>query len=124
MAPTIAATITKRGSALILKNGQRSSSIDEPTQSEAILTATEKRVLALVSSSMTNREIASSLTISPATVKRHMENILHKLRARNRVEAAIYGLSRAGCCASNKGDCPLAAWRKWHDNRRNGPIGG
>ena len=90
---------------------------------EAGLTATEKRVLALVSDSMTNREIASSLGISPATVKRHLENILHKLDLRNRIEAAIYSLSLAGCHSPNNGNCPLAAWRRRHDNGRNGPIG-
>jgi DNA-binding CsgD family transcriptional regulator len=89
----------------------------------AVLTATEERVLALVSQSMTNREIASRLGISPATVKRHLENILRKLQVRNRVEAAIYSLSMAGCRAAHHGDCPLAAWRKWHDNGKNGPIG-
>jgi DNA-binding NarL/FixJ family response regulator len=98
---------------LILKRHRRSESIDKQAKSsEALLTPAEQRVLSLVSASMTNREIASSLKVSPATVKRHMENIMHKLQLRNRVDAAIYGLSRAGCCAPNKSDCPLAAWRK------------
>jgi DNA-binding CsgD family transcriptional regulator len=78
----------------------------------AILTAAEERVLTLVSQSMTNREIASSLGISPATVKRHLENILRKLQVRNRVEAAIYSLSMAGCPARNRSECPLELWRK------------
>jgi DNA-binding CsgD family transcriptional regulator len=90
---------------------------------ESLLTAAEKRVLTLVSQSMTNREIACSLKISAATVKRHLENLLRKLGARNRLEAAIYGLSMASCCASNESDCPLAAWRKSYDDRKNGPIG-
>lgn len=61
---------------------------------------------------MTNREIASSLGISPATVKRHLENSLRKLRVRNRVEAAIYGLSMTECHVSCHTDCPLAVWRR------------
>lgn len=93
-----------------------------PKTLEAILTAAEERVLRLVSQSKTNREIASTLGISPATVKRHLENILRKLQVRNRFEAAIYSLSMAGCHARGNGDCLLAAWRKWHDNGRNGPI--
>ena len=40
---------------------------------ESLLTAADERVLKLVSQSMTNREIASPLGISPATVKRHLE---------------------------------------------------
>jgi len=65
-------------------------------RSAAVLTRTEERVLALVAQSMTNREIASTLGISPATVKRHLEYILRKLRLRNRIEAAIYSLSIVG----------------------------
>jgi len=83
---------------------------------EAILTAAEQRVLTLVSQSMTNREIAFRLGISPATVKRHLENILRKLKVRNRVEAAIYGLSMAGCPARSSTECPLVAWRKGRDS--------
>jgi len=85
---------------------------------EAILTAAEERVLTLVSQSMTNREIASSLGVSPATVKRHLENILRKLKVRNRVEAAIYSLSMACCLARSSTECPLAAWRKGRDSQR------
>ena len=85
---------------------------------EAILTAAEERVLTLVSQSMTNREIASNLGVSPATVKRHLENILRKLKVRNRVEAAIYGLSMACRPARSSTQCPLAAWRKGRDSQR------
>lgn len=75
------------------------------------LTAAEKRVLALVSAAKTNKEIALALCISPATVKRHLENVLRKLALRNRVEAAIYGLIANGC-PSGSSACPLALWRK------------
>ena len=76
------------------------------------LTAAEKRVLALVSSAKTNKEIAFALGISPATVKRHLENVLRKLALRNRVEAAIYGLLANGCPNGSSSACPLALWRK------------
>jgi DNA-binding NarL/FixJ family response regulator len=55
------------------------------------LTNMENRVLTLVTMAKTNKEIACALGISPATVKRHIENLLRKLRLRNRVEAAVYG---------------------------------
>jgi DNA-binding NarL/FixJ family response regulator len=87
-----------------------------------VLTAAEERVLRLVSYAHTNREIASTLGISPATVKRHLENILRKLRLRNRVEAAIYALSMLECGGSNGDNCPLAAWRRrceTRDDRRD-----
>jgi DNA-binding CsgD family transcriptional regulator len=79
------------------------------------LTAAEKKVLALVSSAKTNKEIAFALGISPATVKRHLENVLRKLHLKNRVEAAIYGLTVDGCSARGIGNCPLAIWRKERD---------
>ena len=61
------------------------------------ITTAERRVLALVVQAKTNKEIATELGISPATVKRHIEKILTKFRLRNRVEAAIYGLTLIGC---------------------------
>ena len=88
------------------------------------LTAAEKRVLALVSGAKTNKEIALALGISPATVKRHLENVLKKLELKNRVEAAIYGLIANGCPSSSS-PCPLALWRKSQTRYRakNGPFG-
>lgn len=82
------------------------------------VTATEARVLGLISESRTNREIAVELSISPATVKRHVENILRKLQLRNRVEAAIYGLALNGCPAKDP-QCPLARWRNKRVPRPN-----
>jgi DNA-binding NarL/FixJ family response regulator len=76
------------------------------------VTAAERRVLRLVSLARTNKEIAVELGISPATVKRHVENILRKLQLRNRVDAAIYGLIIAGCPQRSGPDCPLEAWQR------------
>lgn len=56
------------------------------------LTAQERKVLDRVAEGETNKEIACRLKISPATVKRHLENILKKLQLRNRVEAAVYSV--------------------------------
>lgn len=53
------------------------------------LTARELEVLALVAQGQTNREVARSLTVSPATVKRHVENILGKMGVVDRTEAAV-----------------------------------
>jgi len=53
------------------------------------LTPRELQVLDKVRSGETNREIALELHMSVSTVNRHMENILHKLHARNRTEAAV-----------------------------------
>ena len=69
------------------------------------ITLAEQRVLGLVAQARTNKEIASNLGISPATVKRHMEKILLKLGLRNRVEAAIYGLILNGCPHASSSGC-------------------
>jgi DNA-binding CsgD family transcriptional regulator len=79
------------------------------------LTAGEKRVLTLLSFAKTNKEIAGALGISPATVKRHLENVLRKLELRNRVEAAICGLIAGGYPCDSNPSCPLAAWLKGRD---------
>lgn len=52
------------------------------------LTARELEVLQLIVEGKTNQEIADSLTISIGTVRFHVSNILSKLGASNRTEAA------------------------------------
>jgi predicted ATPase/DNA-binding CsgD family transcriptional regulator len=53
-----------------------------------ILTARELAVLELVTHGDTNREIAAALYISPSTAGVHVSNILRKLGAKRRVDAA------------------------------------
>jgi DNA-binding CsgD family transcriptional regulator len=76
------------------------------------LTIAERRVLNLVSRAKTNKEIAADLGISPATVKRHLENVLRKLHLKNRVEAAIYALMITGCPRGLDHHCPLELWHQ------------
>ena len=54
----------------------------------AALTPREAEVLGRLAEGLTDHEIAESLTLSPRTVEMHVSNILHKLGARNRAEAA------------------------------------
>lgn len=98
--------------ASVLEGGKCNVAMEKPV---SMLTAAEKRVLALVSSAKTNKEIANTLGVSPATVKRHLENVLRKLDLRNRVEAAIYGLIANGCPHGSDSGCPLELWRKARD---------
>jgi DNA-binding NarL/FixJ family response regulator len=51
------------------------------------LSVRERHVLALIADGATNREIASSLHISPHTVKQHTRSVYRKLAVRNRTEA-------------------------------------
>jgi DNA-binding NarL/FixJ family response regulator len=52
------------------------------------LTSREVEVLALVARGLSNKEIAGELTVSVPTVKTHVHNLLHKLGARRRADAA------------------------------------
>lgn len=64
------------------------------------LTAREREVLRLVAQGRTNREVARALWISPATVRRHLENAFEKLEVKTRAAAvarvlgAVAGESR------------------------------
>jgi DNA-binding CsgD family transcriptional regulator len=55
---------------------------------EAALTAREREILALVADGRSNGEIARQLFISTKTVSVHVSNILAKLGAGGRTEAA------------------------------------
>ncbi|MCW2523019.1 MAG: transcriptional regulator, LuxR family [Frankiales bacterium] len=52
------------------------------------LTHRETEVLTLVARGLANRQISRMLLINPRTVEKHVENILAKLGARSRTEAA------------------------------------
>ncbi len=54
------------------------------------MTARELEVLKLVASGMTNRKIASRLSISEKTVARHISNIFVKLDLSSRAAATAY----------------------------------
>jgi DNA-binding NarL/FixJ family response regulator len=56
----------------------------------ADLTDREREILKLVALAKSNREIAEELFISEKTVKNHISNILFKLQANDRTEAALY----------------------------------
>lgn len=76
------------------------------------LSDAEYRVLYFVSLGKSNKEIASSLGVGLSMVKRHMTNVLRKLRLKNRVEVAIYGLMIAGVRHESILRRRLDLWRK------------
>ncbi len=79
--------------------------IEEPSPSPAeaararaeafALTPRELDVLRLLAEGMTNKEIGVQLSIAEDTVKKHVQNIIWKLRAADRTQAAILAY-RAG----------------------------
>jgi DNA-binding NarL/FixJ family response regulator len=54
------------------------------------LTSREREIAALVASGRSNKAIAEELFISPATVARHVANILAKLGFRSRAQIAAW----------------------------------
>lgn len=71
---------------LVESSGTRRPSPGDPELGS--LSARETEVLRLLATGLTDRQIAEALTISPRTVETHVSSVLHKLRARNRSEAA------------------------------------
>ena len=60
----------------------------------AALSAREAEVLKFVAKGLSNKQIAVSMRVSPSTVKRHVENILRRLHLKNRIEAAVYFVTK------------------------------
>ncbi len=58
------------------------------------LTDREMEVLKLAAKGMTNREIATELTISTRTVQVHLSNVFSKLGVGSRTEAVLYALRK------------------------------
>lgn len=58
------------------------------TSARALLTSREREIGELLANGCTNKEIASQLFLGVSTVKNHVHNVLQKLGARSRTEAA------------------------------------
>lgn len=80
VAPTLAGR-------LLLNAGARSG--DAKEQAFASLAAREVAIARLLTRGLSNKEIARSLGLQEKTIKHYMTQLLQKLHARNRVEAAM-----------------------------------
>jgi DNA-binding NarL/FixJ family response regulator len=66
----------------------------DPVADDVPLTKREYQVLRHLAYGLSNREIGRSLNISIETVKEHVQNILRKLDAADRTEAAVWAVRR------------------------------
>ncbi len=56
------------------------------------LTTREREILIMLARGASNKEIASTLTLSESTIKIHVQGILRKLNIAKRVQAAVYAV--------------------------------
>jgi DNA-binding NarL/FixJ family response regulator len=82
----LAPSITRR---LVERFAPRVAGPGVPGRDLSVLTPRELEVFGLIARGMSNAELASALTLSEATVKTHVANILAKLDLRDRVQAVI-----------------------------------
>jgi two-component system response regulator DevR len=79
--------VTSRVFNLVRSGG--SSSPHNDADRLALLSAQERRVLALVAEGKTNKEIGEQMTLSAKTVKNYLSNIFEKLKISRRSQAAV-----------------------------------
>jgi DNA-binding NarL/FixJ family response regulator len=81
--PSVAAKVVAEFSRLSRKTVVTANPLIEP------LSEREIEILRLIAQGASNREIASALFLAEGTVKNHVTNILGKLEARDRTQAAL-----------------------------------
>ena len=78
---------------LLVRDYLAGDSEDKEKQKDG-LTEREHEVLILLAEGATNDEIGKKLVISPKTVARHRENIMHKLNLHSRTELVRYAIRK------------------------------
>lgn len=76
----------------LLSTVKATMSVRKNTRDDIPLTNRESQVLRHIALGLSNREIGVSLTISIETVKEHVQNILRKIDATDRTQAAIWAV--------------------------------
>jgi DNA-binding NarL/FixJ family response regulator len=80
-----------------------------PREGTSRLTQRERGVLQLISSGLSNKEIASQLGLQLPTVKNHVHNIFEKLEVNSRTMAAALALSFDDTVRNSHGTSPVGS---------------
>ena len=88
IAPAITKRLIEQFARAAPRSGRSAAALEE-------LTARELEVLVLIARGLSNREIASALVLSEATVKTHVKRVLAKLGVRDRVHAVVLAYESA-----------------------------
>jgi DNA-binding NarL/FixJ family response regulator len=75
-------------------SGESASPERAPSQEQPSLSKREREIAQLVSQGLKNKEMAEKLFISEQTIKNHMHNIFEKLGVSDRLELALYTISK------------------------------
>jgi DNA-binding NarL/FixJ family response regulator len=85
-------TVRADGDRVVLGVSRESLIYDaQEEQGPEVLSAREREILTLVGQALSNRQIAARLSLTEATVKRHLRNVFVKLDAVSRIDAVIKG---------------------------------
>jgi two-component system, NarL family, response regulator LiaR len=79
------------------------SGAEDFTQTTEELSEREVEVLRLLTQGKTDQEIAKQLVLTDVTIRTHVSRILAKLKLKNRVQAALYGI-RSGIVSLDEKD--------------------
>jgi DNA-binding NarL/FixJ family response regulator len=89
----------------------------------ASLTKRERQILAHLALGLSNREIAMSIAISLETVKEHVQNVLRKLKAKDRTAAAVWAIRNGWNPLTSEPRFPSADGRGESTKERRGGVG-
>jgi len=74
----------------------RAGGVAEHAQDLSILSAQERRVLALVADGLTNKQVGEQLKLSENTVKNYLVSVFEKLQVKRRAQAAAIYVQQKG----------------------------